>query len=292
VTKSIHFATLRAMKSIDGRALAATIRAELKTKVAVSGLHPKLAVLLVGDDPASQLYVSLKEKAAAEVGITTDIHRLPADTTTEELVHVVETWNADPSVTAILVQLPLPAGQDTDAIINAIDPMKDADGFHPKNVDALVAGTGTIIPPLHEGILRLIAATDVAPNTAKVAIIANSDEFSKPLSYLLGKAGAFIETMRPDDLNREALAKAQIVVIAVGRENFLRRGMVSADTCIIDVGTNQAEDGKTVGDVDAGSLTELDGWLSPVPGGVGPMTIAMLLKNVFHLAELSSSSSR
>ncbi|MFZ2804262.1 MAG: bifunctional 5,10-methylenetetrahydrofolate dehydrogenase/5,10-methenyltetrahydrofolate cyclohydrolase [Patescibacteria group bacterium] len=276
------------MKLIDGRALAQDARAQLKKDIASSGLHPKLAVLLVGDDAASRLYVSLKEKAAAEVGIATEVVRVSAFTPTTELIDQINTWNADPSVSGILIQLPLPEGHDTQAVIAAMDPKKDADGFHPKNVEALLAGNGTIIPPLHEGILRLIGATDVVVNGAKAVIIANSEEFSKPLNYLLTKAGSFVTIMSPEDIDRKTLANAQIVVIAVGRTGFLKRGMVSAGTCIIDVGTNQNSDGKTTGDVDATSLQDLDGWLSPVPGGVGPMTIAMLLKNVFHLATLSS----
>ena len=276
------------MKSIDGRALAATIRTELKKDIAASGLHPRLGVLLVGNDPASDIYVSLKEKAAADVGITTDIRRLKT-ATTSELVEQIQAWNTDPAITGILVQLPLPDGIDPAVVIEAMDPTKDADGFHPSNVEALLAGNGRIIPPLHEGILRLIGAPGTTVNAAHATIIANSEEFSKPLKHLLTKAGAFVTVMNPDELDRETLAHANIVVIAIGRAGFLRRGMVSAGTCIIDVGTNKTDDGKTIGDVDSESLLSLDGYLSPVPGGVGPMTIAMLLKNVFHLSSSSSS---
>lgn len=274
------------MKLIDGRELAKTIRTTLTRDVDSSGLQPKLAALLVGEDPASALYVSMKEKAAREAGIATDIRRLPADAGDAELIALIESWNADETVDAILVQLPLPPNHDTDAVIAAIDPRKDADGFHPKNVESLISGNGRIIPPLHEGILRLIGATDVAPNTATAAVIANSEAFSKPLTYLLEKAGSNVTTMPPDELDRKALALANIVVIAIGRPGFLRRGMVSADACIIDVGTNKTPGGKTVGDVDTQSLADLPGWLSPVPGGVGPMTIALLLQNVFNLAKM------
>jgi methylenetetrahydrofolate dehydrogenase (NADP+)/methenyltetrahydrofolate cyclohydrolase len=281
---------LCAMQSIDGRALAASIRKQTADDIMASQLHPKLAVLLVGDDPASHTYVNLKEKAAREVGIVTDVRRLPAETTNLEILHIVEKWNADNTVDGILIQLPLPNGLDEDAAIAAVDPKKDADGFHPSTVAALLAGQGTIIPPLHEGILRLIAATDIAPNGATATVIANSETFSKPLVFLLEKAGSLVAAVSPDELDREALAMSQIVVIAIGRAGFLKRGMVSANACIIDVGTNRNEDGKLVGDVDAESLADLDGWLSPVPGGVGPMTIAMLLKNVVHLSKLRSHS--
>lgn len=275
---------LRDMQLIDGRALAARIREQLKTDLAVSGLRPKLAVLLVGDDAPSHLYVNLKEKAAREVGIETDIRRLPADATVGTIGVILDEWNRDETVDAILVQLPLPSHLDENAVVGMIDPRKDADGFHPKNVEALLVGTGTIIPPLHEGILRLIGATDAAPNGARAAIVANSDVFSKPLAYLLSRAGASVTVTKPDTPDIDAIKGADIVVIAVGRAGFLTVGMIKPGACIIDVGTNRVADGKVVGDVDANGLSDVPGWLSPVPGGVGPMTIAMLLKNVAHLA--------
>lgn len=273
------------MNSIDGKALAAQIRAELKKDIAASGSEPKLAVLLVGENPASHLYVKLKEKAAAEAGIETDIRRLPSTATDGELLGIIRGWNDDDAVHGILVQLPLPPGHDTDAIVNSILPRKDADGFHPKNLDALYAGEGLIVPPLHEGILRLIGQTDVMPNLAQAVILANSDIFATPLEFLLKKAGAFVQTFKPDEMDEETVRNADIIVIAVGRAKFLKRNLVKSGACVIDVGTNKAEDGKTVGDVDAESLRDVPGWLSPVPGGVGPMTIAMLLKTVFELAK-------
>lgn len=274
------------MTPINGRALAAAIRAEIKQDITSLGFQPKLAVLLVGDDPASHLYVSLKEKAAAEVGILTQGRTLPSTTTTDELIAIIREWNTDSTVDGILIQLPLPQGIDEDTVIAAMDKAKDADGFHPKNVKALEAGHGNIIPPVHEGILRLIGATDVVPNGAQAALIANSEVFAAPLAHLLRKSGAVVEFFKPDEIDRETLAKAEIVVIAVGRAGFLKRGMVSPGVCIIDVGTNRVGEKKVVGDVDAESLKDVPGWLSPVPGGVGPMTIAMLLKNVVHLAKL------
>ena len=272
------------MQRIDGKALAAAIRNQLKSDIAASGITPRLAVLLVGDDPASHLYVRLKEKAAEEVGIATDIRRVPASTPDVELVETISAWNAGASVNAILVQLPLPSGHDTDAIIAAIDPAKDADGFHPKNIERLLAGEGAIIPPVHEGILRLIGATDVAPNRTPTVIIANSDVFSVPLVYLLKTAGAFVRVFTPETLDADAVREAKIIIIAVGRERFLTRDLISSGTCIIDVGTNKNADGKVVGDVDAEHVMDIPGWLTPVPGGVGPMTIVMLLKNVAGLA--------
>jgi len=272
------------MKPIDGKTLASSIRGELQREIMESGLHPKLGVLLVGEDPASNLYVSLKEKAAHEVGIETDIRRLPSLVSDDELLLIIRDWNTDDTVHGILIQLPLPAGHDTDALIRAVLPSKDADGFHPKNVEALAAGSGAIVPPVHEGILRLIGETDVAPNLSETVILANSEIFAKPLEHMLKKAGAFVQVFSPDDFDEEALGRAGIIIVAVGRAKFLKRGMVKSGACIIDVGTNKTAEGKTVGDVDAENLKDVPGWLTPVPGGVGPMTIAMLLKNVFKLA--------
>jgi len=272
------------MQFIDGRGLALRLREELRQEVALLACAPKLGVLVVGDDPASHTYVRLKEKAAQEAGISTDIRHVEIRTPENELLCIIEEWNQDTAIDGILVQLPLPEGYDTDRIITAIDPCKDADGFHPQNVERLLAGQGTIIPPVHEGILRLIAQTPISLIGARTVIIGNSDIFTTPLVHLLKTAGCFVTVFHPDEIEREKLAKAQIVISAVGRPGHIRRGMVSAETCIIDVGTTKIADGRIVGDIDAESLTAVPGWLSPVPGGVGPMTIAMLLKNVVMLA--------
>lgn len=279
------FAYIRAMKSIDGRKLAQQLRDELARRIAEHHLTPKLGVILVGDDAASHLYVSLKEKAAHAIGIATDVRRLPVTTTDAELIQIIEAWNADATIHGILVQLPLPAGHDTDAVIRAIDPKKDVDGFHPENLTALTEGRATILSPVHEGILRLIASTGTTMNTAKAVIIAKSDIFAKPLEYLLRKAGAFVTILPPDQLDRQTLLTAQILISAVGKHGTLSRTNIPAGAVVIDVGTTKDADGHTVGDVDASQLSNLDGYLSPVPGGVGPMTIALLLKNVVILAQ-------
>ncbi len=268
------------MQIIDGRAIAQTIREQIKK----DGVHAKLGVLLVGSDPASELYVHLKEKAAHEVGIETDIRRLPAFTPDEELKEIIQSWNADPGVHGILVQLPLPEGHNTDDVIAAMDPKKDVDGFHPANIAALYEGNASIISPVHEGVLRLIASTGIPMNTTKVAIIANGDVFAKPLEYLLRKAGAFVTIVKPDELERKILLTSNIIVVAVGKAKLLDATHIAPNTVVIDVGTNRTADGKTVGDVDADAIKNMPGWLSPVPGGVGPMTIALLLKNVARLS--------
>jgi methylenetetrahydrofolate dehydrogenase (NADP+)/methenyltetrahydrofolate cyclohydrolase len=276
------------MNLIDGRSLAREIREDVKREIAELGLHPRLGVLLVGDDPSSHIYVNLKEKAAKEAGIETDIRRLPASVHDRELDGLIRDWNDDPSYDAILIQLPLPAGHGTDGLIATMDTKKDVDGFHPQNILALQQGIGEIFPPVHESILRLIGASGTDLRGSHAVIIANSDTFSGPLTRLLEKGGCFVITMSADELDADALKNADIVVIAIGRAGFLKREMIKDGACVIDVGTNKLADGKVVGDVDYESVLNLNGWLSPVPGGVGPMTVACLLKNTLELAKRRS----
>ncbi len=272
------------MKLIDGKKLAAEIRTTIAAEIRTHEIHPTLAVLLVGSDAASRLYVGLKEKAAAEVGIRTIIERKTDTIMDDELITLIQTWNNDPNVDAILVQLPLPSGHDETRIVNAIQPSKDADGFHPTNREKLLRGEGNTFPPLHEGILRLIATTGIHLNGAKATLIGNSDAFLEPLSYLLTRAGCVVESMKPADLNVRGLKESNVVVTAVGRSNFLTSSMTAEGAVVIDVGTNRRADGSVCGDVDEKSFHEKDGWLTPVPGGVGPMTVAMLLASVLQCA--------
>lgn len=273
------------MNLIDGKGLAAAIREKVKQEITETGLRPKLAVLLVGDDPASRIYVDLKEKACASLGIATDVRRLAAATPDKMLKDTIEEWNADETVDAILIQIPLPPGHDTDAIIATMDPRKDVDGFHPQNAEAILQGTGTLFPPVHESILRLIGATDAVPKHSRAVIIANSDVFADPLEQLLTTAGCIVEKLRPEEIDADVVQEADIVVVAVGRQNFLKRDMIKSGACVIDVGTNRLPDGRVVGDVDAEHVKDISGWLSPVPGGVGPMTIAVLLKHTLDLTK-------
>ena len=273
------------MKIIDGRAMALQLRADMKEEIAHLPSAPGLGVLLIGDDPASAIYVSLKEKAANEAGIHTDIKRLPASTPDDDIISIIQHWNEDSSIDGILVQLPLPEGHDTDRIIFAIDPKKDADGFHPEHIRAAELGQGDILPPVHETVLRLIAATGIDPRGKAATILANSDVFAAPLVRVLQRAGFVTATMDPDDLDGDLLRTSQLIVIAIGRAGFLRSDLVSPGTVIIDVGTNRGLNGKVCGDADAASLSAIDGWITPVPGGVGPMTVALLLKNVVSLYE-------
>ncbi len=279
------------MKIIDGKAYAEAIKKDVAERVSQLEVQPKLAVLLLGDDPASHLYVSMKEKAAAELGILTEIRRAPSATPDDMLIGLIKTWNEDPSIHGILIQLPLPEGHDTDKLISTISTDKDVDGFHPDSVGRLLNNEAQIISPVHEGILRLIAKTGITINRAKVALIANSDIFSEPLEFILRKAGAIVTRMSADHLDKEACREADVIVIAVGRPHFLTRDLIKNSVVIIDVGTNREADGKLVGDVDTQHIQDLEGWLSPVPGGVGPMTIALLLKNVAELASQPSPHS-
>jgi methylenetetrahydrofolate dehydrogenase (NADP+) / methenyltetrahydrofolate cyclohydrolase len=279
------------MHFIDGKSLAAKIRAEIKEEIASSNLQPTLAILLVGDDPASRLYVSLKEKAASEVGIKTLTERKDASVTDDELVQLIKDWNEDSTIHGILVQFPLPSNHDQDRVMGAVDPKKDADGFHPVNRAALLAGHATIIPPVHEGILRLIGTTPLRIHGAKASLIMNSGIFAEPLKRLLSIGGAGVEIMQPDELDYRTLSDSDLVVVAVGRPNFLNISMTKPDAVIIDVGTNKTPDGKVRGDVDIDSYQHATAWITPVPGGVGPMTIAQLLKNVVNLAKTTDRKS-
>ncbi len=272
------------MHLIDGKALAEQLRNELQETLKMSGKKPFLAVLLVGDDPASALYVKLKKKAAEEVGIRVDITHKDGTTSVQELIQLIQTWNNDPAVHGILVQLPLPAQYDEQIVIDAMDPKKDADGFHPENVAALYQGDVRIIPPVHEGILRLISQTPVHVNGARTVIIGNSEIFTKPLERLLTTAGAHVTRLGPDAIEDERVKEANIVISAVGSPHLIKPSHVKDDAVLIDVGTTKLENEKLAGDVDGAAFENTDCWITPVPGGVGPMTIAQLLWNVYKLS--------
>ncbi len=273
------------MHEINGKRLAEELRNELKAELKRAGIIPRLAVLLVGDDPASALYVKLKKKAAEEVGIKVDIEHAAADTPEAKLVALIQRWNQDSTIHGILVQLPLPIHHDEQKIIDAMDARKDADGFHPENLEKLYRGEATIIPPVHEGILRLISKAPVRVNGARTVIVGNSEIFTKPLERLLTTAGALVTRLAADQITDERVKAADIVISAVGSPRLIKPEHVRDDAVLIDVGTTKEANGKIAGDVDRSSFKETDCWITPVPGGVGPMTIAQLLWNVYHLAE-------
>jgi methylenetetrahydrofolate dehydrogenase (NADP+)/methenyltetrahydrofolate cyclohydrolase len=265
------------MHLIDGKSLAAKIRQEIARDVQAFGRRPHLNVLLVGDDAASRLYVDLKQRAGQESGIDVTVDKHSANSKQADLEALLDTWNADVTVDGILIQLPLPSGFDTDALIKRIDIKKDADGFHP--------GNPNVVSPLHEGILLLINETPLKLPGSQGVILANSDIFAKPLEKLLNIGGVSVDIMRPDDINKTLLEEADLVISAIGRPHFIPAALVKDGAVLIDVGTTR-ENGKTYGDFDVESIRKTDSWLTPVPGGVGPMTVALLLKNVLRLAKL------
>lgn len=275
---------------LKGKPVRDAVFAELKTTVAALPRRPGLAVVLVGDDAASAVYVSHKEKGCDEVGFHHVTHRLPADTSQELLLDLVAALNADPAIDGILIQLPLPAHLDQDAVLLAVDPRKDVDGFHPENLGRLVAGSPRFVPCTPKGILRLLAHYQVPVAGRSVAVLGRSVIVGRPLSLLLSLKGAMGDatvTMchsRTPDL-AQVTARADIVVAAIGVPRFVTREFVRPGAVVVDVGINRIDDPshpkgtRLVGDADYDGLLGHAGALTPVPGGVGPMTIAMLLAN-------------
>ncbi len=266
---------------LDGRTLALNLRKNLHIAVAELAQPPKLGVILVGDDPASHLYVSLKIKAAQEVGIIVEKKLLPAATAAVEIEKQILEFNRRPDIHGILIQLPLPQHLNEHQIISMIDPTTDADGFHPDNLKKIGSEKKAIIPGVSNGIMKLIAVSGQSLAQKKALLIVNSQEFAWPLEKLLTQQGAQVNISQKIDSN-ETLA-ANIIVIAIGQANSLHANQVTDGAVIIDVGTNNL-DGRVVGDVAASEFTNKNVWLSPVPGGVGPMTVVMLLWNVYELA--------
>lgn len=261
------------MKLIDGRAVARRIRTAVKQEVDRLDKRPGLGVILVGDDPASRLYVSLKEKACAEAGILFERIVFPADAEQEDVMQAVEKLNRRTYIDAMLVQLPLPPHLDTETIMHAIDPSKDVDGFHPKNLRAYLEGGGDA-PGLIEAVSFLLDAAS-APDHGLACALANSAVFSVPLEAMLSRRG-----LEPTE---DTLA-ADVIVTATGKPGSLTSSMIKPGAIVIDVGTARVN-GKTVGDADAQSIGRIAGALTPVPGGVGPVTVAMLLKKTLDLAK-------
>jgi methylenetetrahydrofolate dehydrogenase (NADP+)/methenyltetrahydrofolate cyclohydrolase len=267
---------------MNGRALAERVRAEVAAAVAeLGGLG--LATVLVGDDPASHLYIGLKHEAAREAGITAIDHRLPAETPEDEVVRLVAELNRDDSVDGILPQLPLPAHIDEARVIAAVDPQKDVDGFHPLNAGLLYLGRPIFVPATPLGIMELLAEHGVDLSGASAVVVGRSDIVGKPVAHLLLQANATVTIChsRTADLARHTVA-ADVLVAAAGRAALIAPDMVKLGAVVVDVGQNRTEAG-LVGDVDP-RAAERAGLLTPVPGGVGPMTIAILLRNTVRAA--------
>ena len=284
-------------KIIDGKAIAADVRAEVAKRVAALGdrdVVPGLATVLVGEDPASKVYVASKRKACAEVGIKAWDHDLDASTPQEELLDLLSRLNEDPGVHGILVQLPLPEHIDEETVLNAVLPAKDADGFHPCNLGRLVTGDHVVAPATPAGIQEMLVRTGIETTGAEVVIVGRSNIVGKPLAALMvQKAAGANATVTLCHTGTKDLAahtrRADILVAAIGRAQAITGPMVAPGATVIDVGINRTENG-LVGDVDFAAASEIAGAITPVPGGVGPMTIAMLLSNTVKLAERAAGA--
>jgi methylenetetrahydrofolate dehydrogenase (NADP+)/methenyltetrahydrofolate cyclohydrolase len=272
-----------AARILDGKALAAAVRASVKetvARLAARGVRPGLAVILAGDDPASAVYVRNKVRACEETGVRSEVHRYGADVTERALLDRVAGLNADPSVHGILVQLPLPGGINARRVLEAVAPAKDIDGFHFENLGALVAGQPKVAPCTPAAVIRLIEHAGVTLAGCHAVVIGRSSIVGKPLALLLLQKDATVtichsKTMALQKLTREA----DVLVAAVGRPKLVTAPMVKPGACVIDVGINRLADGTLAGDVDFDAVKNVAGWITPVPGGVGPMTIALLLEN-------------
>jgi methylenetetrahydrofolate dehydrogenase (NADP+) / methenyltetrahydrofolate cyclohydrolase len=280
---------------IDGKSLALGIREGIAKEVsalhAQTGIRPGLAAILVGDDPASKLYVKNKQKACDAAGIYVDEHKLPDSTTQSELLALVGKVNADPKIHGILVQLPLPKQIDSKVILNAVLPEKDADGFHPYNMGHLVEGTAMFVPCTPKGIIKMIDSTGIPIEGKRAVVVGRSNIVGKPAALLLLHRHATITVCHSKTKELPAVCReAEILVVAIGRAKFVTGDMVRPGAVVVDVGVNRLEDGTFVGDVDFGPASERAGWISPVPGGVGPMTIAMLLENTLESAKRAAGA--
>ena len=275
---------------IDGKALAQTVRAEVKTRaeafLAAHGRQPGLHVVLVGDAPASHVYVRNKERAAAQCGIAGEVHRLPADTSMETLLAKVAELNAAPAIDGILVQLPLPKHLDDQTVVDAIDPAKDVDGLHPVNAGLLVVGRPGLRPCTPSGCMRMLASVGAELRGKRAIVVGRSTLVGKPIALMLLAEHATVTMAHSRTVDLAArVAESDIVIAAVGVPKLIQGGWIKPGAIVIDVGINRLEDGTLVGDVDYESALPRAGAITPVPGGVGPMTIAMLLSNTVDAAE-------
>ncbi len=275
---------------LDGKAVSERRLERVRDAIDESGLFPHLATVLVGDDPASALYVRMKHRACERVHIGSVNVTLPADATTARVAESVTRLNQDPEIDGILVQLPLPAGIDTAAVTEAVSPEKDVDGFHPCNLGRLFAGSTRFAPCTPAGIMTLLAEYGIDPAGCRAVVLGRSIDVGRPMAALLLNADATVTVCHSRTPEVASIAReAEILVAAVGRPRFVSAGMVREGAIVIDVGTNRV-DGRLVGDVDFEAVGECAGAITPVPGGVGPMTIATLMENTLAAAKLRSCS--
>lgn len=281
---------------LDGKALAATLRSETAQETAQfiqqTGVTPCLAAILVGNDPASQVYVRNKEIACQKAGIKSVLHKLPAETTQEELESLIDKLNADPEISGILCQLPLPKGLNETAILDRISPDKDVDAFHPENVGRILQGRPRFLPCTPAGIMELIRRNNIETKGKNAVVLGRSDIVGKPMAALLMQKGvdATVTVCHSRTSNLADVTRAaEILIVAIGKPKFVTADMVGDGAVVIDVGINRTESG-LVGDVDFDAVKDKASAITPVPGGVGPLTIAMLLQNTLTAAKQQFAS--
>ncbi|ABN57760.1 MULTISPECIES: bifunctional methylenetetrahydrofolate dehydrogenase/methenyltetrahydrofolate cyclohydrolase FolD [Methanoculleus] len=272
---------------LDGKAVSEKRLELLKEEIEESGLYPRLATVIVGEDPASQMYVRMKHRACERVGIGSIGIELPADASTEQVLEAVARLNNDPDINGILVQLPLPGGVDTTRVIDAVAPEKDVDGFHPCSLGRLFSGTPVFAPCTPQGIMTILDEYRIPIRGKRAVVVGRSIDVGRPMAALLLNADATVTICHSKTENLEdEMRRADILVSAIGKAKFVGPEMVKEGATVIDVGINQDEQGKLCGDVDFDAVKDRAGAITPVPGGVGPMTIATLMENTFRAAKL------
>lgn len=280
------------MQIIDGKAVSAAVKQQVKNECEIlksKGVTPGLAVIIVGNDSASQVYVKNKERACEECGFYSVKYALPEETTQEELNALVKKLNEDEKINGILCQLPLPKHLDDKEVINLIDPIKDVDAFHPVNVGAIMIGDYNFLPCTPAGVMELIYSTGVDVSGKKAVVIGRSNIVGKPMAMLLLHENATVEITHSKTQNLSEVTKtADVLVAAIGKAKFVTADMVKDGAVVIDVGMNRDENGKLCGDVDFDSVKEKCSFITPVPGGVGPMTISMLMRNTLTAAKIQN----
>jgi methylenetetrahydrofolate dehydrogenase (NADP+) / methenyltetrahydrofolate cyclohydrolase len=275
---------------IDGKSLAASLRASLKSRIdalAARGVRPGLAAVLVGRDPASRVYVRNKSQACEQTGVHSQVHEFPENASESALLERLAQLNADPLVHGILVQLPLPPNFEADRVLAAVSPAKDVDGFHAANLGALVQGRPGFVPGTPAGVMKMLEHAGVPLAGRNATIVGRSTIVGKPLALLLLQKDATVTICHSKTRDLAAVTRqADVLVAAVGRAKLITADMVKPGACVIDVGINRLPDGKLAGDVDFAAVKDVAGCITPVPGGVGPMTVAMMIVNTVHAAEL------
>jgi methylenetetrahydrofolate dehydrogenase (NADP+)/methenyltetrahydrofolate cyclohydrolase len=275
-----------AAQILDGKSLAAQVRAGVKqqtARLAQRGIHPGLAVILAGEDPASQVYVRNKVRACEETGVRSSLLRFDGNVSQAALLDAVGRLNEDPAIHGILVQLPLPKHVDALRVLGAVSPAKDVDGFHDANLGALLAGKPGLVPCTPAGVMRLLDHAGVPLAGRRAVVLGRSNIVGKPLALLLLQRDATVTICHSKTAQLESIAQqADVLIAAIGRAKLVTAAMVKPGACVVDVGVNRLPDGTLAGDVDFQAVKDVAGWITPVPGGVGPMTIAMLLENCLY----------